>query len=128
MTQILLVEDNQENADMTIRILKSANYEVIHCVRALEATQVARSKRPDIILMDYDLPDLDGRTTTVLLKKQLQPNPPPIIAVTARTGVVEMRLAEKFNFDGFVSKPFLPDELLDIIKQVLSGDQQNSHH
>jgi len=119
MAYILLVEDNQANADMAIRILESANYEVKHCLLALEGAQMARLKRPDVILMDYDLPDLDGRTMTLLLKKQLKPTPPPIVAVTARTGVNEMRLAEKFGFDGFISKPFLPAELLDIIKQIL---------
>jgi len=119
MAYILLVEDNQANADMAIRILNSADYEVKHCVRALEGAQMARRERPDVILMDYDLPDLDGRTMTLLLKKQLRPNPPPIVAVTARTGVNEMRLAENYGFDAFISKPFLPDELIDIIKQVL---------
>src|SRR5450432_183568 len=120
MTNILLVEDNQANADMTIRILESAGYEVKHCLRAFDGAQAARAERPDVILMDYDLPDFDGRTMTLLLKKQLRPNPPPIVALTARTGVNEMRSAENYGFDGFISKPFLPDELLGIIKQVLA--------
>jgi two-component system, cell cycle response regulator DivK len=119
MAHILLIEDNQENADMTIRILKSADYEVKHCLRGFEGAQFARKHRPDVILMDFDLPDIDGRTMALMLRKQLGPNAPPIIAVTARAGATEMRLAEQFGCQGFISKPFAPEELLTIINKVL---------
>ncbi|MEP7284781.1 MAG: response regulator [Chloroflexota bacterium] len=119
MSYILLIEDNQENADMTIRILRSANYEVKHCLRGYEGAKMARWERPDVILIDFDLPDIDGRTMTLMLKRQLGQSPPPIIAVTARAGVAEMRIAEEFGCNGFVSKPFLPDELLNMIEEVL---------
>src|SRR5258708_7496898 len=119
MTVILLIEDNQENADMTIRILESASYEVIHCLRGFDGAKVARKIHPDAILIDFDLPDVDGRTMTLVLKKQLGTVPPPIVAVTARAGAVEMRLAEQFGCSGFVSKPFLPDQLLNVGEKVL---------
>ncbi len=119
MPTILLIEDNQGNADMTIRILKSANHEVCHSLRGFEGARIARQQRPDVILVDFDLPDIDGRTLVSMLKKQLGPDSPPIIAVTARAGVAEMRLAEQIGCDGFVGKPFTPDELLQIIEQVL---------
>jgi CheY-like chemotaxis protein len=121
MTQILLIEDNQENADMTIRILTSAGYGVEHHLRGFAGAQAARSNHPDVILMDYDLPDIDGRTLSLLLNKQLGQNPPPIIAVTARAGISEMRLAESFGCRGFISKPFLPNDLLSIIEEVLES-------
>jgi CheY-like chemotaxis protein len=127
MSYILLIEDNQENADMTIRILSSANHQVKHCLRGFEGAQAARQKRPDIILMDFDLPDIDGRTMTLMLRKQLGQNAPPIVAVTARAGAAEMRLAEQFGCQGFISKPFAPDELLNIITQVLELPNTNSN-
>lgn len=104
---------------MTIRILQSAAYEVIHSLRGFDGARIARRQRPDVTLIDFDLPDIDGRTLVTILKKQLGPGSPPIIAVTARTGVAEMRLAEQIGCDGFVSKPFMPDELLHVIAQVL---------
>jgi CheY-like chemotaxis protein len=127
MVSVLLIEDNQENADMTIRILQSANYEVKHCLRGFEGAQLARKQRPDIILMDFDLPDIDGRTMTLMLRKQLGQKTPPIIAVTARAGATEMRLAEQFGCQGFISKPFAPDELLNIIRQVMELAKDNSN-
>ena len=119
MAVVLIIEDNQENADMTIRILQSANYEVNHSLRGFDGARSARRQRPNVILIDFDLPDIDGRMMALMLKKQLGPDSPPIIAVTARAGVAEMRLAEQFGCDGFVSKPFMPDELLHIVEQVL---------
>jgi len=119
MPTVLLIEDNQENADMTIRILQSAHYDVLHSLRGFDGARIARRQRPQVILIDFDLPDIDGRTMVLMLKKQLGPDSPSILAVTARAGVAEMRLAEQFGCDGFVSKPFMPDELLQVVEQVL---------
>jgi CheY-like chemotaxis protein len=116
MSYILLVEDNQTHADMTIRILASAGYEVKHVLRGFDGAQLARKRRPNVILMDFDLPDINGRTMAFILKKQLGANTaPPIIAVTARAGEDEMRMASHFGCAAFVSKPFLPEDLLTVI-------------
>lgn len=116
MSYILLVEDNQSHADMTIRILVSAGYEVKHVLRGFDGAQLARKHRPSIILMDFDLPDINGRTMAFILKKQLGATAaPPIIAVTARAGEDEMRMASHFGCAAFVSKPFLPEDLLAVI-------------
>ncbi len=123
MPVILLIEDNQENADMTIRILQSAGYEVSHALRGFDGARIARRDRPDIVLIDFDLPDIDGRTLALLLRKQLGPDGPPLVAVTARAGVAEMRLAEEFGCNGFVSKPFLPDELLQVVEAALKAGE-----
>jgi CheY-like chemotaxis protein len=124
MSYILLIEDNQENADLTIRILASAGYEVKHFLRGLEGSQYARKNRPGLILMDFDLPDVNGRTLALVLKKQLgDTSAPPIIAVTARTGDAEKRMAEKFGCAAFVSKPFLPDEFLKLVGQLFIEDK-----
>src|SRR5215813_6438892 len=109
MPLVLLIEDNQENADMTIRILRSAGYIVKHTLRGFEGAEMARRERPDAILIDFDLPDIDGRTLVPIIRRQLAPDVPPIVAVTARAGVAEMRLAEEYGCNGFVSKPFMPD-------------------
>lgn len=121
MSYILLIEDNQENADMTIRILESAHYQVKHCVRGFEGAKIARYQPPDVILIDFDLPDIDGYTVALMVKKQLGRSAPPIIAVTARVGIAEIRLAEAYGCQAFVSKPFLPDELLSVIDRVLKA-------
>jgi CheY-like chemotaxis protein len=120
MSYILLVEDNQSNADMVIRLLESLHLEVKHCLSGFEGAQLARKNRPALILMDFNLPDIDGRVLVLQLKKQLGgASAPPIVALTARTGEKEMRLAEMYGCSAFVSKPFPPEELIALVKRLV---------
>ena len=120
MYSILLVEDNQANADLVIRTLRGAGFEVQHAVQGLEAAQLVNAKRPDLILMDFDLPLIDGRNLLLLLRKQLGGKlAPPIVALTARTGDSDKQTAEKLGCAAFVGKPFLPDELVMLVRQLL---------
>jgi CheY-like chemotaxis protein len=120
MSYILLVEDNQDNADMMIRLLEGENFEVRHSIKGLDAARLARRESPMLILMDFNLPDIDGRTLILQLKKQLGGDAaPPIVAVTARTGSIEKQMAERFGCSGFISKPFKPEEFLKIIKALV---------
>jgi CheY-like chemotaxis protein len=128
MSYVLLVEDNQENADMVIRLLHKLGLEVRHTVRGLEGAHMARTERPSLILMDFNLPDIDGRTMVLQLKKQLGgPAAPPIAALTARTGNVERQLAQRFGCSAFISKPFEPEEFLEIVRSlvpILSAEEK----
>jgi len=122
MAYILVIEDDQQNADMVIHILQSAGMAVKHFTRGLEAAQFARNERPSVILMDFDLPDIDGRTLVLSLKRQLGgDSAPPIVAVTARTGDKEKRIAERFGCTGFISKPFKPSRLLSVVQNLMEG-------
>jgi CheY-like chemotaxis protein len=120
LNYILLVEDNQQNADMVMHIMKKLNIEVRHTLRGLEGAQMARKDRPALILMDFNLPDIDGRTLVLQLKKQLGGEAaPPIIALTARAGEQEMRIAMKFGCDAFLSKPFPAEDLLNLVMKFI---------
>jgi two-component system cell cycle response regulator DivK len=123
MGYILLVEDNKDNADMIIHILTSAHYEVRHFSKGLPAAQEARRHRPDLILMDFNLPDVDGRTLSLVMIQQLGgSSAPPIIACTARVGTLETKLAEQFGCAAFLRKPFSPEDLLALVQRfVLAG-------
>ena len=120
MGYILLVEDNKDNADMIIHILTSAHYEVRHFSKGLPAAQEARRHKPDLILMDFNLPDVDGRTLSLVLTQQLGGSKsPPIIACTARVGTIEAKLAEQFGCAAFLRKPFSPEDLLALIERFI---------
>lgn len=127
MSYILLIEDNQANADMIIRVLTSAGLEVKHFIRGLEGTRAARLERPDLILIDFDLPDIDGRTLILTLKRLLgNAAAPPIVAVTGRTGDIEKELARRFGCAAFISKPFLPEDLLKAVQHLLQKENTNT--
>jgi DNA-binding response OmpR family regulator len=120
MSHILLIEDNQANADMTMHILHSAGFEVRHFLRGFDGAKDARRERPRLILMDFNLPDIDGRTLAFLLREQLgKESAPPIIACTARVGDDEKRMAAKFGCSAFLSKPFTPSELVGLVERLL---------
>jgi two-component system, cell cycle response regulator DivK len=127
MSHILLIEDNPQNADMAIHILQTAGFTVKHFLRGIEGAANARKERPALILLDFDLPDIDGRTLILSLRKQLGgAQAPPIVAVTARTGHMEMAVAQRFGCSAFVSKPYTPERLLDVIRTLLAHQATRS--
>lgn len=120
MSYILLVEDNKDNADMIIHILTSSGYAVRHFSKGLAAAQEARRDKPGLILMDFNLPDVDGRALSRILIKQLGGVlAPPIIACTARVGTTEAKLAEQFGCAAFLRKPFSPEDLLALVERFV---------
>lgn len=120
MSYVLLVEDSQSNADMVIRLLESINLRVEHTPHGLNASKIAMKERPDLILLDFNLPDIDGRTLILTLKKQLGgQQSPPIVALTARASESEKLIAQRFGFSAFIAKPFVPSEFLGLIQQLL---------
>lgn len=120
MSYILLVEDNPDNAKMMRRLLESEGWEVRHADHAMEGVRIAREERPRLILMDFNLPDIDGRSITLVIRRQLGGDQaPPVIAVTARTSEMDRQLAKRFGCSAFIAKPFEPSVFLETINQVL---------
>lgn len=123
MSYILLVEDNLDNAGIVVRLLETAGFTVRHFVRGLDGVRAAQKERPSLILMDFNLPDVDGRTLSLVLRRQLGgDDAPPIIALTARTGAYEEMMAERFGCAAFVSKPFDPAALLALVKAKMARE------
>lgn len=121
MATILLVEDNQNTADFIIRILESANHIVHHASRGLEGARWARASHPDLVLMDIDLPDINGRSVVLSLRRQSSAQELPIIAVTAHADADSVMLAKGFGCNAFLAKPFLPEELLKLVNHFLKS-------
>lgn len=126
MAHILLIEDNMNNADYIIRVLQGVGHEVEHYVRGLDGSRAARQHRPDLILLDFNLPDIDGSVLILTLKKNFKNVAPPIVAVTARNSFVDRRFAQKFGFDAFLGKPFEPAELIEIVETLLQKRQNET--
>jgi two-component system sensor histidine kinase/response regulator len=116
--KLLLVEDNIENAKLVIRILQTAGYEVMHKVSGLEGMSMIRKETFDGILLDFDLPDIDGSQVGLALRKRL-PNM-PIIALTAHADRTSRMKAKSFGFTAFIPKPFTDDDLLSVIQTVVN--------
>jgi two-component system, cell cycle response regulator DivK len=119
MAYILLVEDDVQSANVIVRLLSAFGFEVRHVSRGLKAAQLARLECPSLILMDFDLPDVTGLTVTMIIRKQLGENAPPIVAVTAHSEYSYRKAARQAGCAAFVAKPFSPRELLDIVNSFL---------
>ena len=123
---VLVIEDNLDNR-LVVREFLKHRCGVRHCLEAsagrhiFEHLRMQSALHPvDLILLDINLPDIDGRTLVLQLKKQLGgPAAPPIVALTARTGENEVYLAQKFGCTAFVSKPFQPEDLLSLIRELV---------
>jgi two-component system cell cycle response regulator DivK len=130
MATILLVEDNQNTADFITRILESAGYHVCHAKSGLEGARWARAARPDLVLMDFDLPDVNGRSIVLSLRRQSPPDVLPIVAVTVQADEESIKLAQGFGCNAFLAKPFLPEDLLKLVAHFLAksrGEPTSGH-
>lgn len=121
MGYILSIEDNLQNAALITHILTSEGYTVRHATNGLDGIRCAVDERPDLILLDFNLPDIDGRNMILTLRKRLG-NIIPIIPCTARTDEMEKRLSQLFGANAFLGKPFEPDELVKLTEHFLKTD------
>jgi two-component system, cell cycle response regulator DivK len=117
--RILIVEDQEDNRVIMRDLLRSAGYELIEAVDGQEGVQLAQSERPDLILMDIQLPIIDGYEATRRIKAIAELKSTPIIAVTSYALSGDEAKARAAGCDGYVAKPFSPRELLAMVRHYL---------
>lgn len=115
MLKLLVVDDNEMNCDMLKRRLARKGYDVFVAHDGASAIDMARSGRPDAILMDMTLPILDGTEATRRLKADEATRPIPVIALTAHAMESDRQQALQAGFDDFDTKPVDLARLLDKI-------------
>ncbi len=119
MPIILLVEDNEMNRDMLSRRLIRRGYEVVTAVDGLQGLSMASSETPDLILMDMDLPEIDGWEATRRLKSDSATNQIPIIALTAYAMSGDREKALEAGCDDYDTKPIVLKRLLGKLESFL---------
>ena len=119
MPKILLVEDNEMNRDMLSRRLLRNNFEVVMAVNVQEGVDMAKSERPDLILMDMSLPVMDGWTATRTIKADDSTKAIPVIALTAHAMESDREQALQAGCDDFDTKPIELPRLLGKINALL---------
>ena len=102
---ILHIEDNLDNRILVRRLLTSQNYQVVEAVNAFEAVDCLRHCTPDLILMDINIPDVDGYTLTAKLKTLPRVKNIPIIAITANVLRGDREKTLRAGCDGYIEKP-----------------------
>ena len=121
MTQrILVIEDQEDNRIILRDLLNSAGFEVIEALNGQEGVAMAEARQPDLILMDIQLPVLDGYEATRRIKANPALASIPVIAVTSYALSGDEAKAKAAGCDGYVTKPFSPRLLLAKVREFLA--------
>ena len=120
MPRILVIEDSPVNMALTVAILQNAGYEVLQADSAGNGIDMARDEQPDLVLMDLQLPDIDGLTATRMLKADPKTAALPVIAVTAFAMKGDEAETRAAGCDGYVTKPIRYKEFLAEVDAVLA--------
>jgi len=111
MARILIIEDNQANMKLASLLLHNAGHTVLCAVDAESGLTLARAEQPDLILMDIQLPGMDGLAATALLKKNPATAAIPIIALTAMAMKEDQEKTRAAGCDAYIAKPLRYQEL-----------------
>jgi len=116
--RILIVEDNMDNYELVRFILERAGYDVFLAVNGRDGVDAARFQKPDLILMDLGLPEMDGWLAAEKLKADETTKFIPLYALTAHTLPMERKRALQAGCDGYVSKPIHVQSFLALIESA----------
>jgi two-component system cell cycle response regulator DivK len=125
MAKVLLVEDNEMNRDILSRRLSRRGYVVVFAMDGQQGVEMARSDKPDVILMDMSLPVMDGWEATRRIKSDDAMRNVPVIGLTAHAMSGDREKALKAVCDDYDTKPVELDRLIEKIERLL-GERQNS--
>jgi two-component system cell cycle response regulator DivK len=118
--RILVIEDTEDNRQIMRDLFTSAGYEVLEAVDGLSGVAAAETAKPDLILMDIQLPIIDGYEATRRIKANTALAHIPILAVTSYALSGDEEKARVVGCDGYVTKPFSPRELLARVRSFLT--------
>ena len=118
MPKILIVDDEESIRRVLSRLLRNEGYEVIEAINGREGVEYANRENPDVIIMDLQMPELDGIAACKKLKEAEKTRNIPVLVITTVTGQGKMD-AINAGVDDFVNKPFLSEEVSIRVKSML---------
>jgi two-component system, cell cycle response regulator DivK len=121
--RILIIEDQEDNRAIMRDLLMGAGFELIEAMDGEEGVKLAQSEQPDLILMDIQLPLIDGYEATRQIRAFDDMKAIPIIAVTSYALSGDEAKARAAGCNGYVAKPFSPRQLLAKVREFLPGEK-----
>ena len=115
--KILIVDDDHEIVNVLSIILEEENYDVMKVYKGNDAVTSIRESNPDLVLLDYMLPDINGDEVARIVRQELKKQKLPIILISAAHD--GEKVAEKAQMDGYIAKPFEMNILLEKIARLL---------
>jgi two-component system, cell cycle response regulator DivK len=117
--RLLLVEDNEDNRTIYSTLLRHLGYDVIEAQNGVQAIELARSERPDLVLMDISIPEMDGWEATRILRGDPVTKDIPIVALTAHALEDDRERAAEVGFSSYLAKPIEPRAVLAEVRRLI---------
>jgi two-component system cell cycle response regulator DivK len=119
--KILYIEDNFDNRLLVRRLLQASGYDFLEAENAFQALDILAENNPNMILMDINMPDMDGYALTQKIKGMPQYKDVPVIAITANVMRGDKERTLQAGCDGYIEKPIDVDQFLDQIDRFFEG-------
>jgi two-component system cell cycle response regulator DivK len=120
MSTILIVEDNEKNMKLVRDILQHKGHATLEAATGGEGVRLATEKRPDLVLMDIQLPDIDGIAALRLIREHAALDAVPVIAVSASVMPDDQHKIVTSGFDAFITKPINLKQFVDTVQRFLT--------
>ena len=120
MSTILIVEDNEKNMKLVRDILRHQGHTTLEAVTGTDGVRIAKEQRPDLVLMDIQLPDIDGIAALREIRAERTLDAIPVLAVSASVMPDEQHKIVTSGFDAFITKPINLKQFLDTVKRFLA--------
>ena len=124
--RILIVEDNEDNFQLVRFLLERDGFEVISAANGQEGVETAMREKPDLILMDLSMPEMDGWTAAQKIKAEPETKAIPLLALTAHTLPGDRMRALEAGCDGYISKPINVEYLIKTVSSSIGKAQKQS--
>ena len=120
MSTILIVEDNEKNMKLVRDILQHQGHTTLEAVTGADGVRIAKAQRPDLVLMDIQLPDIDGIAALRQIRQEPALDGVPVLAVSASVMPDEQQKIVTSGFDAFITKPINLNQFLDTVGRFLA--------
>lgn len=118
--RILIVDDDATMVNLLFAVLEFEGFEAIKALSGMEALRMIEEERPDLVLLDIMMPEMDGFEVLASLRKDPATKKLPVVMLTARTEDRDVFEGWRRGADEYVTKPFDPQRLVEVIRDVLA--------
>jgi len=119
MSTVLIIEDNEKNMKLARDVLQAKGYKTLEAVTGEEGIKLAKEKRPDLVLMDIQLPGISGIEAFKQIRGDAKTRAIPVIALTASVTPTDRTAITAAGFDAFLGKPINLKEFTETVKRLL---------
>ena len=125
MSTILIVEDNEKNMKLVRDILQHKGHQTLEAMTGEEGIRLAREHKPDLVLMDIQLPDIDGITALRRIREDAALDAIPVLAVSASVMPDEQQKIVTSGFDAYVTKPIMLKSFFETVQRYLTHGRKS---